>query len=166
MTQRVIFLRIRILLLMLPLAAPVTATTAVIEVEEQQYEISYLIGTFVELEPVLREQVWWGDPDLALLFAATLQDELQAPRPGLIGLFPLLFSWTDFEGFAGEGFNTGVANYVTGNPSLPAGAYRGSARIVFPFGYAVARETTLPLPGSGGMIFLGCLLLWAKQTRR
>ena len=69
------------------LLAPMSANAVLIEIAGQGdsdgfYEVTTVTGTFAELIATLEGQVWFGDSDLAMLFATLVGDDLGFPNSG------------------------------------------------------------------------------------
>ena len=152
-------------------SGPTTSIAATLTVLGIDYNVTTVEGSFVEHEELLRQQVWFGDEDLARAFAtADLEDTLFPDFPSLtVPVFAFEGRRrSPAEGPSVSGYFAGPAN--TFAPFLPSGP--AGTQLAFFSGrdvrsYAIAtRISAVPLPTGGFLLLSGFVGIAALKCRK
>lgn len=131
------------------------AQAVTVTIEDQQYEVSTVVGTFDDLEATLTAQVWWGDDNLAGDFFEAVGDSLGFPNDPLISnpLGPLFAFKAGSTQFQFRSITDGGA----------AGGFADRDEV---FTFAIAEIAAVPLPASLPLLFAGAGALVVLRRRR
>ncbi|MFT6275130.1 MAG: hypothetical protein ACJAZ0_001223 [Halioglobus sp.] len=140
----------------LSLFMAVSADAVTVNVDNHDYEVVTVIGTFNDLWPTLNTQEWWGDEHLAEHLAATPVYTFQYPN--VLSGHDVRYAWSGYE----NGMD-GVA--WSWNTSMAAqGAAVGLSPHNETFTWAVAAPVAeVPLPAAGWLFMSALIGLMGKK---
>ena len=136
------------------LSLSIGANAVPVTVEGQDYNILVVDISFDQASPLLEAQVWWGDHDLASLFALEAGSEVQA-----------FFAWDVSEDFSSIGEFAVRSRFWTDFGGGVFGAI-GPSDSATTYAFAQLIPSPIPLPAAAWLFGSALLGLGAAKRRK